>query len=131
MLLWLKPLPVEIIMSVICEVNFLIWLHQAFPWLVHHSFYCISYLRKTDLNAIPSTIQRSLMKLEVQHHDTYGETFFMIYMIYFSRKYCTEEPAVQVYISPSQFSIVRENTKQMSVLHEQKHEEDSVQVIFF
>jgi hypothetical protein len=34
-------------------------------------------------------------------------------MVYFSHNYHTEEPTVQMYISPCQFSIVNENTKQV------------------
>jgi hypothetical protein len=41
----------------------------------------------------------------------YGKAFF--HMIYFSHKYHTEEPTVQMYISSYQFSTINENTNQV------------------
>jgi hypothetical protein len=58
------------------------------------------------------------MKLELEHQDTHGKTFFyIIYVIYLSQKCCTEGPAIQVCISPSQVSTVNENMKQISEYH--------------
>jgi hypothetical protein len=62
-----------------------------------------------------SPIQKSLMKLELEHQNTCIETFFYsLYMTYFSRKYDKKNHAVQVCISPFQFSTVNEDMKQMS-----------------
>jgi hypothetical protein len=57
-LLFFKLAPVELIVPGICEAN-IIWLqfHQAFPRLAQHSVYCISCLRKTQLNTLFSTIK--------------------------------------------------------------------------
>jgi hypothetical protein len=44
-------------------------------------------------------------------HDTYGKSF---YTVYFSHKYFTEKPVVQVCISPSEFITVSENMQQIS-----------------
>jgi hypothetical protein len=65
------------------------------------------------------------MKLELKFQDTYGDDtfFYTIYLIYFSHKHCTEKPAVQVYVSPSQFSTVHENMRQISVRPGQKQRE--------
>jgi hypothetical protein len=53
------------------------------------------------------------MKLEYEHQDTYGETFFYtIYRISFSHSYRIEKYVFQVYISPSLFITGNENTKQ-------------------
>jgi hypothetical protein len=53
------------------------------------------------------------LELECQDNYVYGETFYTIY-IFFLHKYYTEKPTIQAYISPSQFSTVTENMKQIS-----------------
>jgi uncharacterized protein YpiB (UPF0302 family) len=45
----------------------------------------------------------SLMRLEHEHQDIYEETLYTIYRISFSRNYCIEISALEVYISPFQF----------------------------
>jgi hypothetical protein len=55
------------------------------------------------------------MKLEPENWNTYGKTLlYTVYMIYFHIKYCILKLAVQVYISPPQFSSVNRNRKQIS-----------------
>jgi hypothetical protein len=56
------------------------------------------------------------MTLGCEHQDTYGETSFytISVIIFLSHKYSTLNPAVQMYISPFQFSTINEDTKQMS-----------------
>jgi hypothetical protein len=60
----------------------------------------------TQLNALYTPNQELLMKLGLKYQDTYCETFYTIYMWNFSQKCHTEKPVAQMYISPSQFSIV-------------------------
>jgi hypothetical protein len=65
------------------------------------------------------------MKLEIKYQDIYGDTFiYTIYLVYSSHKHYTEKKtAFQMYISPSQFSILHENMKQISVIPEEKQRE--------
>jgi hypothetical protein len=67
------------------------------------------------MNILFSAVQKLLMKLELEHQDTYCLAFFnMIYRISSSQICHVEKSTVQVYMSPSLFITVNENMKQAS-----------------
>jgi hypothetical protein len=72
-------------------------------------------LSKTQLNKLSSPIWKSLIRLALQQLDTYGKTlFYMIFMVHPSCKHHAEKPTIHAYISPFQFSTIKEGMKQLS-----------------
>jgi hypothetical protein len=114
MLMSPKPMPAELIMSGIRKSK-LAPISSSFSSA--STVFCLTYFlsKRDQLNTLCSPIQKSLMKLELKHRDTYGKTFlYANNVIYFSHKNHIEKSAAQVYILLSQFSIVNENMKQTS-----------------
>jgi hypothetical protein len=78
------------------------------------AFSLVYFLSKTQMNALLSPNQKSLIQ-ELEHWGSSGKTFFyMIYRIYFSHNYHTEKSTVQVHIPPPLCIIltINENMKQ-------------------
>jgi hypothetical protein len=89
------------------------------------SLFCFLSKERHSWAYFSSPLCKLLMKLELKYQDTCGDTYFYtINLVYFShRHYTGKKNTSQMYVSPSQFSTVHENMKQISVIPGQKQRE--------
>jgi hypothetical protein len=124
-LLWSKPVPLGLIRDLKGECSQLTPFYQVFPRLAQHSVYCISCLRKIQLNALASPIENRLWSWSSNSRILMAKPSLTLFIWdTFLRRYHTNIPTVQYIFRHLTWYFKWENeTDFWLILRDQKHAE--------